>query len=74
MGTPRRRPKRTPRTDYSRTTSAAWAAASGADSPPSRAPSGPAGSGLPPSGTRRVATGVSRDTAGFLGQNGSRAG
>ena len=74
MGMPRRRPKRTPRTDYSRTASAAWAAASGADSPPSRAPSGPAGSGLPPPGTRRAATSVSRNTDGFLGQNGSRAG
>lgn len=46
MGTPRRQPKRTPRTDYSRTASAAGLPPEVQIVLPSRAPSGPAGSGL----------------------------
>lgn len=69
MGTTRRPQKRMARRDCSRTATAAWAAVSGGDSPPSHAPSVPAGSGLPPSGTTRVATGASQNTPGFLERN-----
>lgn len=69
MGRTRRWLKRPARKGCSRTASAAWAAVSGGDSPPSDAPSGPAGSGLPPSGTRQAATGASQNTPGFLEQN-----
>lgn len=69
MGKTRRLQKRTVRRDCSRTATAAWAAVSGGDSPPSHAPSVPAGSGPPPSGTTRVATGASQNIPGFLEQN-----
>lgn len=69
MGMMRRLQKRMERMDCSRTATAAWAAVSGGDSPPSRAPSVPAGSDPLPSGTRRAATGASRSTPGFLGHN-----
>lgn len=68
MGTPRRPRGRTERRDCSRTATAAWAAASGGDSPPSPAPSGPSGSDPPPSGTTRAASGASQNTPGFLEQ------
>lgn len=71
-GMTRRPQKKMVRRDCSRTATAAWAAVSGGGSPPSHVPSVPAGSDLPPSGTRRAATGASQNTPGFLEQN-SRA-
>lgn len=68
MGMMTRPQKRTVRRGCSRTATAAWAAASGAGSPPSRAPSAPAGSDLLLSGTRQAATGASQNTPGFLEQ------
>lgn len=69
MGTRRRLQKKTARRDCSRTATAAWAAVSGGDSPPSHAPCGPADSDLPLSSTTQAATGASQSIPGFLEQN-----